>query len=1062
VKIEKYIPKRINKDGAPDAIDRGGTRSFLPGDLLDAVNCRYYGHGLDGVVKNIMGNTLVPYTLGTGRNKVIGRLNNYRDNTLIFFIFNSTGDHRIVEYSPDTNAFIDLLADASLNFDENHPIVGGGVIEDNVIYNDAFNSPRSFNLAKAKANEYAKPYSPFAINLAAKPPLNVPFCQIASDSSVLINKITTDTWQFTHRYIYFDNRQSAFGPVSPIVYLGTNYDPSDLTNNVIRVSIEFPPELIGIVKNIQMCARKGNSGAYNIFYEIKNPTTTEFLVNFTNSGTIIPVADNEQVKLYDAIPDVTDALEIIKNRIFCPLNKTGFDVDESSIVLQVGLQQKLFRLTHSGSQGVPFIGDTKELFCKVGGIYDVGVIYYDDFGRASFAKKKTTVTVPFVYLNTQKQAYRNKITWQLQGGVPPGAKKYSICVSANQNQATYLQCEAVVHWYTRDITANEKDNTAYHDRYNWRGKRFLQFTNPLYANGDVLAYLQVPLNIPFVPDKNCIVKLPDGFPVKTLAIEGVIGDFIVVRMTAALKSYLVTTFTFRINIELFTLKETNSSKLYEIGGVFDIVNGHYSVTSGVLEGDTYSIAVIDSNDSISVDNPNGRYYSVMSVDHKNDDGTNASVTATDPPQASFLIGNHAFVVESPSGIFDTTLIKAPIVTGEPLAVNEETTSDTPIKTLDYKKSAWSIGRAHTVNTEEKRKDIFSTFGFSEPYIQQTLINGLNSFDAENQYTIGVERGRTRCLKRAGQVLIAIHEREASSLYIGEGVIRQNNDFILAKTDSVVGDDRKLQKRFGTINPESVLEVDDDLYWWDGYKGAIVRYTLAGMNPISDFGMKNYFYQKGQALFPYRNQIKVVTAYDYFHNEFIITFPDVKNGSGTVIIPGETWSFNTKENAWTHRYSFIPEMYGEIGTNLYGFSGGALWKFNSNSVRNNFFGIQYDRRFRFVANPELGKDKKYLNVHIDGNIAADLSDDSFAPVRVYTKEGQESFIPAPDFELDGLKYTGPILKDINTPNIPTGKLALRSGDDIVSNYLEVEVINNRVDDAPCSQVNVVYKEEEFSV
>jgi hypothetical protein len=87
-----------------------------------------------------------------------------------------------------------------------------------------------------------------------------------------------------------------------------------------------------------------------------------------------------------------------------------------------------------------------------------------------------------------------------------------------------------------------------------------------------------------------------------------------------------------------------------------------------------------------------------------------------------------------------------------------------------------------------------------------------------------------------------------------------------------------------------------------------------------------------------------------------------------------------------------------------------------------------------------------------------------PFRYYTKEGQESYTPAILFEQENGsvgKWTGPVMKDINTPVEPNQN-SLNSGDDLVSSYLELEIINNRSDESPCSEVNVVYTEDLFSI
>lgn len=134
--------------------------------------------------------------------------------------------------------------------------------------------------------------------------------------------------------------------------------------------------------------------------------------------------------------------------------------------------------------------------------------------------------------------------------------------------------------------------------------------------------------------------------------------------------------------------------------------------------------------------------------------------------------------------------------------------------------------------------------------------------------------------------------------------------------------------------------------------------------------------------------------------------------------------------------------------------------HENALFNNFYGQQFIRSWRLASNPQLGKDKKYLNVSMDGRPCIDLSDlGSFIPVRLYTKEGQESYIPAYEFTKDGRKWYAPVLRDINSP--VDGGIPLRSGDEILSNYAEIEFLTDRTDEAPCSQVNVVYEVQEFS-
>ena len=136
--------------------------------------------------------------------------------------------------------------------------------------------------------------------------------------------------------------------------------------------------------------------------------------------------------------------------------------------------------------------------------------------------------------------------------------------------------------------------------------------------------------------------------------------------------------------------------------------------------------------------------------------------------------------------------------------------------------------------------------------------------------------------------------------------------------------------------------------------------------------------------------------------------------------------------------------------------------NANEICNNFYGLQYGRSMKYVCNPNLGKNKRYLNIHIKGPLCKDPVSE-FQVVKFNTSEGQASFTPAYEFELDNGKMVAPILKDVNSLVESGGdQLPLRSGDDLISNYMEFEIFNDRTDEAACPQVNIIYKTEDYSI
>lgn len=1064
--IEKYIAKRINKDFMPGAVQADGTRMMLPGELVDALNCRI---GIDGVVKSVPGNILSVYSnLGAGDNKVIGAFEYQKNNTVICFVYNSLGNHRVFEWNAASDTFITLLEGSSLLFSLSNYVTGGGVLDDLLIWNDGLNPIRFININDAKNGLYVAPYSKYRLALATQPPLDPPTINIVTDLSVIINNIVKSTFQFAYNFIYTDNRESVYSPLSKLAWVRPYNEPDDNVNNGIDVTVTIPSYLLGIVKSINLVYREGNLGLYNIWEQIKNPDATSYTRRFFNNGKSIAVSAEDQNLLADSIPSVTKALEIIRNRIFCSLNNEGFDVDDSTFNLSVSLGEETAVVPTFIREGRSDYVNVRYL--KDGGVYGIGIVFFDDFGKKTFVKKTTVVNVPFG--NIGRSTTKKFLNWTLTGSPPPGFTKYQIVLSANRFHANYFQCVAIPHLYVRDIKEGEENNTQTDNTYNFAGKMFLKL-DKIYQPGEprVLpgwqkVYLQIPFNAPFVPDTSCLVRFSDTFGRRFINVLGVDGDFVIIDLRSFEPEPVdprddipqIEWIDFNGLIEIFKPADSFETVYYETGKAYNIVNGAFETLTDRLNGDTYNLRFTKQG---------GWEYSPRDV------------IVGDPIPTG--ITKFDWVFESPTGIFSSVVATVPAAilsyrrgaargneTGNESQGSSSGTVTTASSTetkivysLDYNKASSDYGRAHGVFDEERKKDFYNVVAFSNPYVENSYINGLSKFLPENQYPLPVDRGPIISLIKVGNVLLAIHERYASTLYIGEGLIRQGSDFILAKTENVVGDDRILQGGHGCINPESVNVFLDQAYWWDAYRGAVVRYTNAGLYPVSHYGMRNYFATKGRQLLPYRNSVKVVTAYDYLNDEFLITFTDVKDGLGTILIPGETWAFNTIRNEWKTRYSFVPESYATTETYLLSFLNGQLWQHNKGSVFNNFYGVQYDRRWKFIANPRLGKNKRWMNIHIKGVIAGDPQSE-FVPVRIKTKEGQETFIPAYEFEMEEGKLVAAILKDINsTPPDEESMLALRSGEDIISEYAEVELINDRTDEGEVSQVNMVYMVEEFS-
>lgn len=84
-----------------------------------------------------------------------------------------------------------------------------------------------------------------------------------------------------------------------------------------------------------------------------------------------------------------------------------------------------------------------------------------------------------------------------------------------------------------------------------------------------------------------------------------------------------------------------------------------------------------------------------------------------------------------------------------------------------------------------------------------------------------------------------------------------------------------------------------------------------------------------------------------------------------VIEEFTVAYNMDGNVWTSFYSYIPEMYGRLHSNLFTFKDGKIYLHESNEIRNRFYGDDYTSKITVVSNREPSTVKVYNAISIEG-------------------------------------------------------------------------------------------------
>ena len=285
----------------------------------------------DKIVSNIIGNRILQYTYtSAGTPTVIGAYPNRVRNTIISFVYNTSGYHSILEYNLTGRTvakvfenLTDSGAEDILGFTLNGKITGINIYNrdegDLLFFLDSLGRPTVMNITLFKAGTYT-PVTRDIIDVAKTPPEAPPDCVYQNDTGTQSNYLQKKLFRFKTRFVDDDNFKSTYSPIS-IVPLPTNIlDPVQnnilTNNNVISISADSGGKN---VKNIEIAVSiANNSNVFGRFQTIvsidksaegiADDTTFNYL--FYNNSVFPFIADSESLPLFDYVPLLAKAQEM--------------------------------------------------------------------------------------------------------------------------------------------------------------------------------------------------------------------------------------------------------------------------------------------------------------------------------------------------------------------------------------------------------------------------------------------------------------------------------------------------------------------------------------------------------------------------------------------------------------------------------------------------------------------------------------------------------------------------------------------------------------------------------
>ena len=258
----------------------------------------------------------------------------------------------------------------------------------------------------------------------------------------------------------------------------------------------------------------------------------------------------------------------------------------------------------------------------------------------------------------------------------------------------------------------------------------------------------------------------------------------------------------------------------------------------------------------------------------------------------------------------------------------------------------------TLLSRYKEEDKKHGFIFSGIYNNVSGVNDLNQFiQAENitKELNPVYGSIQKLFTRNTNLLTFCEDKVLKVLSNKDALFNADGSPDVVSTNRVLGEAIPFVGEFGiSKNPESFSNYGFRVYFSDKERGAVLRLSGDGITNVSEKGMKNFFKENLQ------QASNIVGTYDQNKNLYNLT------------LNSKTISFSEDVNGWTSLKSFLPEQGISFENNYFTFFNGELWKHSSNSLKNNFYGTQYESTIKFVFNDEPSVIKSFRNLSYEGS------------------------------------------------------------------------------------------------
>lgn len=1019
----------MNLDADVRSLQSGEYRKLTNGITVPPASSSY-ANALRGVLHSLFGNAVVSYSLPGGTNTCVGFLEDRAGNRAFYFVANSTAaNNSIYQYSNGSITLV--LRSAYLDF-VSTDFIDSDIVGDILTFTNARTDIYKINITKAIAGATYTPLLAEILLIKPMPQLPVTWA-LSYDNSISTNLLYGNYFQFYYRYIYEDYDYSVFSPCS------TTTNSWELpTGTAVRlVSGRANITLSGIQTIDGVSATAGSrvlvisqtdplengiwvtaAGAWSRAADFPAGSTSDTTVYVTggliyyfntvwrisslNPGTIASYAQQKQGPNRITITrPATPPATVIGIQYAVRINGTNeltvYREERDSFSGSHTFYNDSFLFTVPDSEA--FVWNDSIPLKSESLMYRNNRIFlfnntegFTHETTTSVALTTSEITAPTTKVYNAAKAggrYNVGIVFKDFAGRHSGVKcdssitipEYGYSTGSNRYEIVVdtSGCGAdIPSWATHFSIVSSRLTNFFITQTTIDVYYFKKASDGTYTYSKTLSGFQA--DGTFI-DISSLTKINKGYAftqgdrikihgsiysitgssIIDVEILGQVGNFVQVRVLNEL--LLSTTLNSTYYFEIYTPQTLTAEPFYELGKTYAIGSFGGSIT---LEGDVEILNCVFYRDS-------------------------SGYSATDPFANTYEPSDVALITYEAMNAWDRNY------------------------TIWVTQSGRSLVRGESRQLLKK-----GYLRFGQAFILNSNYLGLNTFYALDEYALRIENGAGTILADGGDVLVAINEIETTSVYIGEGFVStaDSNEF-LAKTDSVIGDDRKLLGGHGCIHKASVVSRDSRVYFLDARKGVIVRRSQDGLTVISEYGVRGLVSTLCTAHKALGSSSRIVAGWDPQYDCYVISFIDTSGPSGYTLY------FHEKSNAWVCLTDERPELWGILEQKKIGFLDGALWLQSIETNYNNWFGTQYNRRLEFEISPMQSVVHLWDAIEVDVPSIYSTAGTNEDVVLLYHQNGGslQTKINYADFQLKELVYRSSFFRylyDVNYPVITDSK------------------------------------------